>query len=309
MRHQAAVELGQQIVRQPVGAVDGLRRLQARVRPWPHAARLRRGNPVAPACGLAAQHAEPVKDAAGMRHAAARPPRAHRAAIAPVAGEELVAALAGEDDLEPGLPRHPGQRIGRQDRVIGRRIVDGPDDLGQGPPEIGFAEDDLDMLGADLRRDPARRLALVGDAVLGKADRKGLDRPLGEPRHHHQHRGRIDAARQEHAERHVGALVDADTFHQRRIEAGERLVFGDRQRPASGKAARRRRSTIRPRRTTTVSPGRTRLMPAKIVSRPVVNCICSSSSRAVCNSAGVTSPASISAPGSEAKAKPSAVSA
>ena len=50
--------------------------------------------------------------------------------------------------------------------------------------------------------------------------------------------------------------------------------------PCSGNAARRRRSTIRPWRTTTVSPGNTRLMPAKIVSRPVVNCICNSSLRA-----------------------------
>ena len=76
--------------------------------------------------------------------------------------------------------------------------------------------------------------------------------------------------------------------------------------PYSGNAARRRRSTIRPWRTTTVSPGSTRLMPAKIVSRPVVNCICSSSSRARRSSFGATMPASINASGSEAKAKPCA---
>ena len=45
-------------------------------------------------------------------------------------------------------------------------------------------------------------------------------------------------------------------------------------------------------------------MPGKIVSAPVVNCICSSSSRAAGRTARSTRPAANSACGSEAKASP-----
>ena len=47
---------------------------------------------------------------------------------------------------------------------------------------------------------------------------------------------------------------------------------------------------MRPLATTTVSPGSTRRMPAKIVSRPVVNCSCSSSLRAWRTSSAATRP-------------------
>ncbi len=132
------------------------------------------------------------------------------------------------------MARHAGERIGRQDRVVGGRIVDGRDDLGQRPPELGLVEDDLDMLGADRLRRGAGGGALVGDIAIGKADRERLDRPLGEARHHHQHRRRIDPARQEHAEWDIGALVDAHALHERGVEPGQRLVLVERLGAALG---------------------------------------------------------------------------
>jgi hypothetical protein len=103
--------------------------------------------------------------------------------------------------------------------------------------------------------------------------------------------------------------VQPDALDQGNVEPGERLGLAQRRRPNSGSPERWRRSTIRPWRTTTVSPGSTRLMPAKMVSRPVANCICKSSLRTDGTRCGVTIPASSSAPGADAKAKARAVSA
>ena len=92
-------------------------------------------------------------------------------------------------------------------------------DLRQQPPEIGLAELDLDMLGAERWRDRARRRALVGDARAREADGEGLHRPLVEPRHHRQHGRGIDAAGQEHAVGHVGALMQQDAVGEARGRA------------------------------------------------------------------------------------------
>src|SRR6516165_2783263 len=100
------------------------------------AACLGRGDPVAPAGDLAAQYAEIVEHAAGTRHTAPRPPWAHDTPITPIATKQLVATLARENDLEPGPSHRAGERPGRQDRVIGGRVIDGRDDLGQQFPEI-----------------------------------------------------------------------------------------------------------------------------------------------------------------------------
>ena len=90
------------------------------------------------------------------------------------------------------------------------------------------------MLGADRRGRRARRRAFIGDIAIGKADRERLDRALGQPRHHHQHRGRIDAARQKHAKRHIGALMDAHAVGKGGVEPGQRLRLAERQRAVLG---------------------------------------------------------------------------
>ena len=96
MRHQAAVELDQQIVGQPAGDVDGLCRLQARCarraarRPW-------RIPVVAPSRSRrAARRAVRVRRA---RAAGGRAGDVASPAIAAIAGEQLVATFAGQHDL------------------------------------------------------------------------------------------------------------------------------------------------------------------------------------------------------------------
>ena len=93
--------------------------------------------------------------------------------------------------------------------------------------------------------------------------------------------GAVDAAGQEHAVRHVAALVQVDAFLQRAVEPGQRRVLVDvlRRRPRAWQLMRRRSRTW-PSAQVSVSPGSTRWMPWKMVSAPVVNCSCSSSSRA-----------------------------
>ena len=66
----------------------------------------------------------------------------------------------------------------------------------------------------------------------------------------------------------------------------------------------RRRSITWPSAQVSVSPGSKRWMPSKIVSVPVVNWSCSSSSRAAGRTSRSTRPASSNACGSEAKASP-----
>ena len=66
---------------------------------------------------------------------------------------------------------------------------------------------------------------------------------------------------------------------------------------------------MRPSAQVSVSPGSTRRIPGKIVSAPVVNWICSSSSRAAVRTARGTMPAASSACASDAKARPAGVCA
>ena len=227
MGHEAAVELGQQVVGQPVGAIDGLDHLQ-RAAAIAVLDGLGRGDAVAPADRLVAQHAEAVEDTAPAERLAAAPPGPDRAAIAAIAGEQLVATLAGQHHLQLARRRRR-QLVGRQRRIVGHRVVEAGRHLGQQRPEIGLAELDLDMLGAEPAGHGAGLLALiVGGAGVGEAHGVRPHRMPVEPRHHGQQRGAVDAARQEHAVGHVGALVDGDAVLERRVETtlGVGLVAG-----------------------------------------------------------------------------------
>ncbi len=90
------------------------------------------------------------------------------------------------------------------------------------------------MLGANGLRGSARRRALVGGIAVAKADGERLDRALGQPGHHRQHRRRIDAARQKHAERHIRTLVQAHAVGKGSIEPAQRLIFAGRNRAEIG---------------------------------------------------------------------------
>ncbi len=224
VRHQAAIELGEQVVRQPVGAIGGLRRLQ---RGAPAARRLDfgRGDAGTPIGRGRAQDIEPVERAFEAHRPAEQEPRTHGAAVAAVTGENLVAALARENHLEPGRARRLAELERRQHRVVGAKIVHRRHDLGQKPPEVAFVELDLDMLGAGGLGDGAGVRALVRRKRAGKGGGEG-DHRLGiEPRHHREQDRGIDAAREEHAVRHVGALVQLDRFVEITVQVHQG-VFG-----------------------------------------------------------------------------------
>src|SRR5262249_43175604 len=78
-----------------------------------------------------------------------------RPAIAAVAGEDFVAALAGQDHLQParGLL---GQERRRQAGVVVQQIVGGPDGVRQAAEDGVAIEDDLGVLGAEAARDRRR---------------------------------------------------------------------------------------------------------------------------------------------------------
>ena len=83
------------------------------------------------------------------------------------------------------------------------RLIDRLDGGVQRRREIGFGQPNLVMLGADCRGDRPRGVAFV-ELLLVEAERERVDRrrvgALGQGRD----RAGVDAAGQEHADRHVG---------------------------------------------------------------------------------------------------------
>ena len=117
--------------------------------------------PTAPAaCRIAARHAVVA-------------PLALLDDVLVVAGEQLVAAVAGQHDLHVlgGELRH---HVGRDRRRVAERLVEIPgevlDDLDHVRPQ-----DELVVLGAELRGDLPRVAELVV-VCFGEADRERLDR-------------------------------------------------------------------------------------------------------------------------------------
>ena len=97
--------------------------------------------------------------------------------------------------------------------------------LRQRAEEIAIVDDDLVRLGADRARDLARVLELVERAVL-EGHREGLQRPVDHPRHQRGDRAAVDAAGQEHAERHVAHQPEADRFLEQRAESRDDRAEG-----------------------------------------------------------------------------------
>ena len=77
-------------------------------------------------------------------------------------------------------------------------------------------------------------LALVRGARGVEAGGVGADRLAVQPGHDGQHGGAVHPAGQEHAVRHVAALVQIDALLQRAVQAGQGSVLGDGFRPAVG---------------------------------------------------------------------------
>ena len=78
------------------------------------------------------------------------------------------------------------------------------------------------MLGADLARGRARRLALV-DVADVVADGEGLDRGAGLAGGDRRDQGRVDAAAEEDAERHVGDQPRADRGREQPVELADQV--------------------------------------------------------------------------------------
>ena len=86
MRHQAAIKLDQQIMRQPIGAIGRLRHLQTGP-PRQRGGGFRSGNAIAPARQRFAQHIQPIKSAMPAHGFATQPPGAHGGTIPAIAAE------------------------------------------------------------------------------------------------------------------------------------------------------------------------------------------------------------------------------
>ena len=162
-----------------------------------------------------------------------------------VAAEELVAALAGERDLDV-LGGELRDEVRRERRRVGERLVERVGQRRQEQrrvrPQRQLAMDRAVALG-----DGARTGQLV-ERRLFEADRErahGLRRLLGGER---GERARVDAAREEHADGHVGDQVRAHRVAQACAALLDelRLVLAvpRRQRAGAGVARDRRRAVL-----------------------------------------------------------------
>src|SRR5262249_5871257 len=86
------------------------------------------------------------------------------------------------------------------------------------------ADDDLVMVGLEGQRHRARVLQLVRVA-LGESDGEGFDRLFHKAAHDRRDRARIDAAGEEHSERHISHQVRLDAFVEEFAESLDVLRF------------------------------------------------------------------------------------
>ncbi len=147
--------------------------------------------------------------------------------MALVPGRHLVAAETREGDGDVRA-RHLRQVPVGNRRGIGERLVEGADDARNHRFQIR-AHDELVVLGRVALGHGAgiEPLVVMLSPVL-VADREGLDRPRGVPRHERDDRSRIDAAGEKGAERHVGHHADP----HRLVEEGAKRI--DRRRRSPG---------------------------------------------------------------------------
>ena len=142
-------------------------------------------------------------------------------AIAGVAAERLVAAVAGEHDLQ--LPSGElGDAEGRDRRGVAEGLVVVVGELGQQVHRIE-PHDLLDMTGPELLGHGARVVTLVVGLLL-EADAEGSDRfgrQLGHQRHDD---ARVHAAAQECPDGHVATQAETDGFTKQLMELGAVLA-------------------------------------------------------------------------------------
>ncbi len=146
-----------------------------------------------------------------------------------VAGEHLVGALAALHHLEV-LRYFARQQVEGDVVVAHHRLGHRRDGVGQCLQHVGGRDADLVVPGAELLGHDVRVLELVAGFPADRleADRKSFQTrlpQLGEQRHD---QARIDAAREQHADRHVGDHAALDGSAQRGFN--HRFAFRGRQR-------------------------------------------------------------------------------
>ena len=128
-------------------------------------------------------------------------PVEQRPRVSSIAGKQLVAAFAGEHDLHvPG--RELRDEIQRHARRVGDRLVLVPDETGERAEVVMFVDDHFVRVRANRAGDLPRVIQLAEGAILER-DRERLQRTVDHFGHDRGNRAAIEAAREEHPERHV----------------------------------------------------------------------------------------------------------
>ena len=144
-----------------------------------------------------------------------------RGVEAQIAGEQLVAAVAGEHDRDL-LARQLRDEIGRHGRRIAERAVVVPD---QRVDQIDRRRRDaeLGVVGLEALGGQPRVRGLVVGRIPFEADAERLHRRRHHPAHQTDDDRRVEAAAEERAERHVAHQPPLDRSRQPLADAGRRL--------------------------------------------------------------------------------------
>ena len=151
-------------------------------------------------------------------------------AIPCVAPEQLVAALARQHNFH-ALGRQSRHEVERNARGPGDRLVLVPDEPRQRLEELLLRDGHLVMSRADVLGDIASK-AQFAVASLAVADGEGLHRLAAQALHDRGDDARVDAAAQEHAQRHVAHQPQPHRLFDRPAAARDEilLVRGRRRR-------------------------------------------------------------------------------
>src|SRR5581483_6290106 len=157
-----------------------------------------------------------------------------------VAAEQLVAPLARERDLDPAR-RELGYEVRRQRRRVGERLVEG---LGQRRQEERRVrpQHELLVVGRVAPRDEPHVGQLV-EGALGEADRERPQRLAELLRRERGERRRVDAAREQDADRDVADEVGAHRVAEPGPQLGGQRLLALRPLLARGRRRRPRVAT------------------------------------------------------------------
>ena len=138
-----------------------------------------------------------------------------------VSGQQLVASLARQDDLDV-LPRKRRHEVQGHARRVRERFVLVPNQFWQGREEIAIVDNYLVGLGSDRPGDIARVVELAERPLLERHGKR-LQRSIDLSGHDGGDRAAVQTAREEHSERHVGHQAQTDRFFQQLAKSRDRV--------------------------------------------------------------------------------------